>query len=170
MQLGGQLPLLDAPSASCRPKVRPRTLRLIAAVACVALLGWGGLSIDRWLGTQAELLRCRMAMQDLGAMVRAMRAQAIAKRCAVQLHVDIPHRAFRMTALQRGAHPYELLERTMWLPTPLEISDAPAVLTALPNGELSTTCIIIAAPTHNKRFRITTSQQGSVQLHEESTL
>ena len=170
MQLGGHTLLLQAPAASCRPKARRPELRVTAAVACVGLLGWGGMSIDRWLGRQAELLRCRMAMQDLGAAVRTMRPQAMAKGRPVQLHIDALHRAFRMSVLQTSAHPYQLPERTIWLPQSLEISEAPAVLTALPTGELSTSCIIIAAPSHNKRFRITTSREGAVQLHEESTL
>src|SRR3989338_5584015 len=142
-----------------RPAVGLRPQRRLIGLAFAGLLGWGGIAVDRWLSGEAELLRCRLAMEELTTMVRAMRAQAVAKGRPLQLRIDAPRGAFRMTSAQAGSTAYELLERTGWLANSLEISDAPDTLTALPTGRLSSACIIVSAPAQQKRFRLMTSEQ-----------
>lgn len=158
---------MDSPS---RPAFGLRVSRRLIGFLCAAGLGWGLLAIDRWLGGEAERLRHRLTMEDLTTLVRAMRALAVAKGRPLQLRIDASRGAFRMTSVQAGATAYELVERTVWLPKSLEISDAPETVTALPTGQLSAACIIVSAPTQQKRFRLMTSEQGTVQLSEESTL
>ena len=140
---------------------------LAASIALVSLIGF---VVHRWLWTQADLFACRSTMQALTSTVRTMRAQALAQRRTVQLHVDAAHGVFRMGAIQGTVQPYETSGRTIWLPQALRIAEAPEVLTALPTGSLSCSSIVITAPAHNKVFRVTTNTDGRVQLHEEPTL
>lgn len=153
-----------------RPALGLRVPRRLTGLLCATLLGWGGIVVDRWLGEEVELLRYRLTMEEVTTLVRAMRTQAVAKGRPLQLRIDASHGTFRMTSVQGGAKAYELLERTVWLPSSLEISDAPETLMALPTGQLSSACIIVSAPTQQKRFRLLTSEQGTIRLSEESTL
>jgi hypothetical protein len=58
----------------------------------------------------------------------------------------------------------------VWLPTGLEITEAPEALVALPSGELSTGSIIVSAPAYHRIFRLDADPRGVVRLHEEPIL
>ena len=64
----------------------------------------------------------------------------------------------------------EMVERTMWLPEGLHMSQAPAVLTSLPSGEVSVGSIIVTAPAYQREFRVTIDGPGKVRCDEDSTL
>ena len=139
---------------------------IVSAVIISAL----GSSAHRWLWTQAELLRYRSTMQELSTTVRAMRSRALGQRCTEQLRIDPLRGMLQLTAIRESPTAYETVERTFWLPKGLQISDAPSAVTALPTGRLSSGSILVAAPSYNRLFRLTTNEDGLVQLHEESTL
>jgi hypothetical protein len=88
----------------------------------------------------------------------------------MQLRVDVSQGAFHLSTTQGKFKSYETIERTLWLPKGLEISEAPTVLTALPTGRLSAGSIVIIAPVYNRLFRLTTAERGLVHLDEEPTL
>ena len=136
----------------------------------IGLVVWCGAYVHRWMWAQAELLSYRSTMQDLTSTVQAMRAQALAKRQTVQLHVDAARGLFQLALVEGRRKPYVVVQQTIWLPKGLEISDAPETLTALPTGRLSPASIVIAAPSYNRFFRVTTNERGVVRWDEEPAL
>ena len=62
------------------------------------------------------------------------------------------------------------VERTLWLPDGLQISEAPAVVKRLPTGRFPETSIVLTAPAFQRVFRITSSHDGRVRCDEESLL
>ena len=135
-----------------------------------ALAAWLGLTVVPRLRGAMEWARYRSAMQTLTGTVRAMRSQALTQHRIVQLRVDATRGLFQFAAIYNSPQPYETVERTIWLPKELQITDAPAVLTALPTGLLSSASIVISAPSYNRLFRVTTDKDGHVRLDEEPTL
>ena len=148
------------------------TARLRRVLAVAVLLGVCGLGIYRATQREAELTRYRSTMQELSSTLRAMRAQAAARRRTIQLSLDPSHGAFQLSSVRAGQHrsSYETVERTLWLPDGLQIIDGPPSLAALPNGRLSAATIVVAAPAYQRLFRITTRESGAVRLDEEPTL
>lgn len=142
-------------------------LTLIVSFVLVTALG---ASVHRQMWEAAGLLGYRSVMQELASAVRAMPSRAIAERRTIQLHADAAHGVFQLTVVVGRPMRYETIERTIWLPKGLEISEAPPVVSASPAGRLSRSSIVVAAPSYNRMFRLTTNEQGLVQLHEESTL
>ena len=140
---------------------------LIGSVVAVTTVGR---SAHRWMWAQAELLTYRSTMHELSATVRTMRSRALAQRQVVQLRIDRARGMFQLASIRQRPRGYTAVERTLWLPRGLEISSAPTTLTALPNGRVSSASIEVVAPSCNKVFRRTTTAEGTVQLHEESTL
>ena len=153
---------------SRRGTVRPvEIMVLIVGVGLAILLG---ASVHRWLWAQAEFLSYRSTMRDLTSAVRAMRFQALAKRRTFQLRVDASQGMFQLASIEGKASPYEVVERTIWLPKGLQISDAPTTLAIQPSGQLPSASIVVVAPSYNRFFRLTMDEKGLVQLDEESTL
>jgi hypothetical protein len=143
---------------------------MIVAAVLVLLVGLLGALAHRGMREEGELLRYRSTMRDLASTVHTMRSRALAKRRIVQLHVDASRGSFQLISLHEGSQPYETLEQTIWLPKGLHISVAPALLTALPTGHLSSTSIVVDAPSYHKLFRLTTDEAGLVRLDEEPAL
>ena len=147
------------------------TARLRRVIVVAVLLGICGLGIYRTAQREAELTRYRSTMQELSSTLRAMRAQAIARRRTIQLSLDPAHGAFQLMSVRPGRHrSYDTVERTLWLPAGLQILEGPPFLTALPSGRLSAATIVVAAPAYQRVFRLTTRESGGVQLDEEPTL
>ena len=169
MHRGAQIPLLHVPSDAFHPNAR--FLRAMAVAALLALIGVSGVWAYRTGQREAELSHYRSAMQELSSTIRAMRSQAAAKRRTIQLSLDASHGAFQLLSIRRASRrSYETVERTLWLPEGLQITDGPPTLTALPNGRLSPATIVVSAPAYQRLFRLTMSASGVVQLDEESTL
>ena len=145
----------------------PESLMLLASAS---LILWCGAYAYRGMWAQAEMLSYRSTMQDLTSTVRSMRAQAIAKRQTIQLRVDASRGLFQLALVEGHRNPYAVVQQTIWLPKGLQISDAPETLTALPSGRLSSASIVIAAPSYNRFFRVTTDETGVVRWDEESAL
>ena len=171
MQLSDQLPASQTPSSYMRPAASLRGLRRLA-LAGLAVLTFGawGIVVCHCAQESAALLRDRCAVQQITELVRVMRAQAMATRRTIQVHIDAERGAFRLSSLQASSNPYEIFEHTVWLPAGLEVSEAPAILTALPSGEVTAGSIILTAPSHNTRFHLTLYERGAVQVNEESIL
>ena len=140
---------------------------LLASLLIIARIG---ASTHRWMWEETELAHYRATMQELTRTVRAMHSHALAGRRTIQLHIDTSRGVFQLISVQDKPAPYEIIERTIWLPEGLQVREAPEALTALPTGRMSPTAIIIDAPSHNRLFRLTTTEAGLVQLNEESTL
>jgi len=121
---------------------------------------------------EPEWVGYRSTMRELAHMVRTMRNRALARQRTVQLRVDASRGAFQLTSIQDESQAYETLERTLWLPQGLEVSEAPAELTALPSGQLLLPApIIVDAPSYSRLFRLTADEKtGAVQLHEEPAM
>ena len=147
-----------------------RLFEAITLVTSVALAAGLAASAHRWALAQMELTRYRTTVQDLTSTVRAIRALAAAQRTTIELRIDAARGIFQLASVHGTSTRYETVSRTIWLPGGLMISDAPAAVTALPTGRLSTSAIVIAAPAYNRLFRLTTHETGLVQLDEESTL
>jgi hypothetical protein len=171
MNRKGQMVLTGPPRTSAIQTVRnPWTAWLVEVGVALLIAGWLGLSILPQLQGQMALLDYRSTMQDLTGMVQAMPSRALAQRRVMQLRVDASQGAFHLATTQGKSTFYDTIERTLWLPKGLEISEAPALLTALPTGRLSAGSIVIIAPVYNRLFRLTTTERGLVRLDEEPTL
>lgn len=142
----------------------------IVVTSSLVVVTWLGASAHRQLWNATEFLRYRSTVQELTTTVRSMRAHAIAQRRVVELRIDASRGCFRLASIQERPDPYEMVERTIWLPAGLEINDAPRVLTVPPSGRLPAVSIVIAAPSYHRLFRLTTDENGRVQLDEESAL
>ena len=136
----------------------------------LSIAAWLGFIVLPQLSGQMALMDYRSTMQDLTGMVQAMPSRAVAQQRVMQLQVDAPHGAFHLAVTQGKPTSYETVVRSFWLPKGLEISEAPTSITALPSGGFPAVCIVITAPLYNRLFRLTTTAQGLVYLHEEPTL
>ncbi len=144
-----------------------------AAIFLSGLLvaGYLGLSLHRWLWTQAELKTCRVAMDQVAGSIQAMRLRALATRQPAQLRIDAARRQLQVVMLRgRPGDETVSLEHLWWLPEHVEISEAPSMVTAQPNGTLSASTIVVIIPAYQRLFRVTTSTNGRVTLDEESLL
>ena len=155
------------------PNSRRRAFSLVEIMVLagsIMLVTQIGVSAHRWMWHQAELVRYRSAMQDVTDTIRAMRVRSLTKRQITQLRIDASRGGLQVVAIQGrwGGH-IETVERTLWLPHGLEISDAPAVVTSQPSGALSDASIIVMAPLYQRAFRVTIDHAGQVRLDEEPT-
>ena len=142
-------------------------MMLTALALCALLIGF---SLRQATQEEAQLLRYRALMESLAGTVLAMRSQAVAEQRTIELRVDVSQGAFQLASIEQGAHPYEALEQTIWMPDGLQITDAPSVVSALPNGQFSEAVIVVTAPVYRRRFRLTTTQAEGVRLSEETML
>jgi hypothetical protein len=172
MNRQGQIALLTAPTSAptARTGRNPWTAWLVEVGVALLIAGWLGFHLIPQLRARMELLDYRSTMHDLTGMVQAMPSRARAQHRVLQLHVDASQGAFHLAATQGTTTSYDTIERTLWLPKGLEVSEAPVLLTALPSGRLSATSIVVVAPVYHRLFRLTTTEQGLVHLHEEPTL
>ena len=145
-------------------------MRLMATAIGLLLVCGVGLSTSRGSGGVRELLQYRSTMQELMETLRTMRVRASATRQWVQLHVDAARGVFQLTTLREESNPFEVVERTIWLPPGLQVSSAPATVQAPPTGGVSPTVILVEAPTYQRLFRLTMDAAGAVSLHEDPAL
>ena len=144
-----------------------RALRAVSTAMLVVLAGPVGASTCQWLRQETEFVRYRSAMQELSLTIQGLPAKAMAKRRPVQLRVDAARGMVQVTSMYEGAGPYDTIEHMLWLPKGLTIDEAPASLTVTPTGHVTPTLFVITAPSHNTLFRLTTTEEGRVRLHEE---
>ena len=137
--------------------------------AALTMAAWLGLVAIPNLRGEMEWVRYCAILHTLKEIVQAMPAKALARQRSIQLQVDALRGTFRV-AVAQAPHAYDIVEQTLWLPKGLQISDAPGALTAFPTGRLSSSSIVVAAPSYSRLFRLTTNEDGRVELHEESTL
>ena len=143
----------------------------IGFIAGVVVATWVGAAAHRWMWTEAQLLNYRSTMQALATTVRATQFRAHAQDRTFELRVDASSRRFQLiTVMQQPGGSIERVERTIWLPEGLQISEAPEALRALPTGRLSSASIVVLAPAYNRLFRLRTSETEGVELHEEPSL
>ncbi len=137
----------------------------------VALIWWAGAAAHRWMTGQIVLLQDRSVMQDLTTSIRAMRFRAMTQHRMFELRIDPARRSvILITSDEPPGGPIERVERTVWLPEELSITEAPATLQALPDGSLSPASIIITSSVLGIRFHVMTMQTGVVRLNEETSL
>ena len=138
--------------------------------ASVLLVIQIGALANQWMWKQAELLSYRSTMQDLTSTIRAMRFRALARQRTFELRIDAARGGLQVVAIQQKRGGYiQTVERTIWLPKGLEITEAPTLVTSLPTGALSTGSILVTAPSYQRAFRVTTDPTGEVRLDEEPT-
>ena len=152
------------------PRRALSAIEMVILLAAALGVGWLGARLHRQLWHAAQLYEYRSTMRTLEYTMQGMRAQAMAKRRTVQLRVNASLGAFELSTLEESPSPYEILDRTIWLPQGLEISEAPQVLKAFPSGRFSSGMIVVGAPSYNRLFRLITQESGVVRLDEESTL
>ena len=140
---------------------------LTSLALCALLIGF---SLRQAMQEEAQLLRYRALMDNVTHIVLAMRSQAVAEQRTIELRIDTSEEVFQLASIKQGAHPYEMLEETIWMPFGLHISDAPPVVSAFPNGQFSDAVIVVTAPMYGRRFRLTTTRAGRVRLSEETIL
>ena len=166
----GQIVLAKPRAGIVRMLSSPWRAWILEVGLALTIAAWLGFIVLPQLHGQMELMEYRSTMQDLTGMVQAMPSRAAAQQRVMQLRVDAPHGAFHLAVTQGKPTPYETIVRSFWLPKGLEISEAPSVVTALPTGGFSAVSIVVTAPFYNRLFRLTTTTQGLVHLHEEPTL
>jgi hypothetical protein len=156
------------------PNLKRRALSLVELtmlLGSVVAVSFFGAAAHRWMWEQAALLSYRTTMNDLTTTVRATQVKALASHQAFELRVDAPRGCLQLVAISnKHGGSIEHVERTIWLPHGLEISDAPAVVRVSPRDATSSTSIVVMAPAYSRLFRIQTNDAGLVQLHEEPTL
>lgn len=140
------------------------TVILVASIGLVSLIG---AKAHRWMWAQAELWSYRMAMQEVAGTVRQMRYRAIHARRTLALRIHPATRRLVLVAVEPSATGGESVERTLWLPRGLEIAQAPTELSVPPTGLLPSETILVEVPAFQRTFRLLTSPDGVVQLHEE---
>jgi hypothetical protein len=163
-------PLLELPGGVGASQAGPRLRRLVGSAVAILLIVAMGAQLNRWMRQEEELVRYRAILRELALTLHAMPSRARAAGQTVLLRVDAPKGLFQFSTLRASPRHYETVDRTIWLPEGLAISDSPAALTVLPAGPLSAATILVEAPEHNRLFRFLTTTQGAVQLHEEPTL
>ena len=139
------------------------------AVMVCAVLIWLNILWYRQMQIEADLSRYRMAANDIAETMRTMHARAVTQRHGLELRIDAGHGVFYLSSTPRGRHAYAQLERTIWLPAGLQISEAPSMFLAQPNGTFTPASIMLVAPSYRRLFRLTTNAHGVVELHEEPT-
>jgi len=162
-------PVASATARAPRPSAIWAQAALRPLVAVTLLLGAGGIgsSVHRQLWEVAQLAGYRASMQDLCEVIRTMRWQTTSSRRTLELHSAPSRRSFQVVALEgRG----RIVQRTIWLPEGLEIVEAPERVIARPGGHLTSGVIIASIPSHNRIFRLTITERGFVECHEEMIL
>lgn len=166
----GHVSLARSPSARGLFSMSAWAPRLVAMAIGLLLVSGLGVSASRGSGGVGELLRYRSTMQELTNILRTMRYRAGVTRQWVQLHVDASRGMFQLTTLREASWPFEVVERTMWLPPGLSVSSAPEAVMVSPAGRVSAAVILVEAPSYHRLFRLTMDPSGAVSLHEEPAL
>lgn len=148
--------------------LKKRAFSLIEVVVVVGLVGLvGSIAIPR-ARRATEFLCYRAVMQDIASTVRLMHARAVNSRQRFTLRIDTAAERLQLVvAGERSPSGGESVERTIWLPRGLDITQAPEQLTVHPTGEMLPAVIVVEAPAFQRTFRLLTSPSGAVQLHEE---
>ena len=146
-----------------------RGLLLVVVLAVAGVLVEECLSFYRQRTAETALSEYRTALYDLASTVRAIRTRARNQRQPFELHVDQARRSITISSLSRGSMDYMALERTIWLPKGLEISEAPLWITAQSSGGLTPASLVFVAPAFQRLFRLITTIHGTVELHEVPT-
>ena len=130
-----------------------------------------GASAHRWMWRQTELVRYRCAMQDLARIVSGLQQGTGLRHRTYELRVDVLRRRFQLVAIHQTPNgEIATVERTLWLPQGLQISEAPTVVSLLPSGKLSEASLTLTAPSFQRVFRVTSSDNGRVRCDEEPIL
>jgi len=140
------------------------TAMLLVSLVVISVVGNAA---HRWMWDQAQLWVYRSTVQDVASTMRQMRFRALHAKRAFAIRIDSVARRLQLVSIEPKPDMRESLERTIWLPPGLEIAQAPARLLVSPSGDLPPTSILLEAPVFQRRFRVTTSPTGVVQLHEE---
>ena len=144
-----------------------RAFSLIEVVVIVGLAGLvGSIAIPR-VKRATEFFCYRAVMQDLASTVRLMHARAVNGHQRFTMRIDVAAERLQLVVAGRSPLEGESVERTIWLPRGLDITQAPEQLTVLPTGEMLPSVIVVEAPAFQRTFRLRTSPLGAVQLHEE---
>ncbi len=140
-------------------------------LASIAVVGRLGMSAHQWMWEHVQLSSYRATMRDVATTLQATQLKAMAQRRTFELRIDASqHRVQLVSVVAKPGALLERVERTIWLPDGLEISEAPRVLRVGPLRGFSPSSIVIVAPAHNRLFRLQTSETGYVEWHEEPTL
>jgi hypothetical protein len=170
LHTGHTPPLLGLPEGAGSSQAGPRLQRLAGSAVAILLIIAMTVQLNRWMQQEGELVRYRAIMRELALTLHAMPSRARVVGDTILLRVDAPRGLFQFSTLRTTPRYYETVERTIWLPEGLQVIESPAALTVLPTGPLSAASILVAAPAHDRLFRLLTTTQGAVQLHEEPTL
>lgn len=135
----------------------------------VAILLQEGLSLYRQAAVDSDLTEYRIGLRDVANTIRAMRAKAVSENHPFELRIDQKQRSFTVASLSSSSPDYVSVERVVWLPEGLEISEAPLWITAESSGLVTPASIVIAAPAFRRLFRLKTHLGGIVEFHEEPT-
>ena len=148
-----------------------RALGLVEVLVGLGLAGLlGSMALPR-LKPATTLLYHQAAMHDLTATLRAVRFRALTQHRVFHVRIDAAQGGFCVMAQHQNSEgPIQIVERTIWLPPGLSVTEAPPVLTILPTGELSEGSIIVASTAHGTRFHLTTAPAGQIRLFEEPSL
>ncbi len=165
-----RLPRYGGAGETKHPVRLKRAFGLIEMIVLVSVMGWVTSFSAFRAYTTTQWADYRMTMQEVAGLLRTMPSHAWAQQQPVSLLIDQAQHAFRIAIKHPAPQDYDVVERTIWLPEGLRISEAPDVITALPAGALSTGDILIIAPAYSRLFRLTTTARGVVQLDEESIL
>ncbi len=164
---GSMLSLRPSSLAVWYEIIRRVLLAAIGLTVC-SVIAIESVSMYRQGHTEQALSEYRMVIYDFANTVRAMRTKAIAQGQPYELRIDPARRTLSVSSLSRGSSDYAALDRTIWLPEGLEISEAPLWITAHSNGALTPGSIVITAPVFRRLFRLMISHRGVVELYEET--
>ena len=143
-------------------------------LACI-LFGIGvillqeGASLYRQASVESDLSEYRVGLRDVANTIRAMRAKAVSEKHPFELRIDQKQGSFTVASLSGKTAAYVSVERVVWLPEGLEISEAPLWITAESSGLVTPASIVVEAPAFRRLFRLTTHLGGVVEFHEEPT-
>ncbi|MBI3009757.1 MAG: hypothetical protein HYY57_02095 [Candidatus Omnitrophica bacterium] len=151
-----------------RKKSFHRGVGLFEALAVMVLIGWVGVSFRQGQAASIPLLKQRSQIYQLSTTLRAMRWWALTGGDRVELRTDPAHNRFQVVTVEENQGLEHVL-RTIWLTPELQIVDAPPSVMAFPNGTLTKSSIVIASPSFQRLFHLSTTPSGSVEFLEEPT-
>jgi hypothetical protein len=151
-------------------RTRWRAAGAFQVIAWVALLIILASSAQQGSWRQAPLLHSRSVVQEVGETIRSMHWRVATTHQPMELRIDAHRHCLHVVAFEGRTRVVEIVERTLWLPEPLKILEAPAVLRITPNQPHEAVTLLFAAPAYSRVFRMTVRPEGRITLREEAAL
>lgn len=170
LKLGRQLTQGGSRAVQAMRRTRGRAAGSFQRIVWAALLLVLAASSQQGNWHHAPLLHGRSVIQELSETIRSMHWRAATSGQPMELRIDAHRGCLHVVAFEGRRRVVEVVERTFWLPEPLKILEAPAVLRVVPGQPHERTTLLLSAPAYSRLFRVTIWPDGRVSVREEVVL